>query len=107
MRDALLLSLLRMPMTWFSLVATWFICFDHSKQGYKRTPRYFTVSVCINLFLSRINLRLGSVFLEPEWKLINSVFVILRDDLIAVNHWDKFKRSRFIRFAKVSGELCD
>ena len=80
MRDALVLSLLRMPMTSFSLVATWFICFDHSKQASKRTPRYFTVSVCINLFPSRIILRLGSVFLELEWKIINSVLVTLRDN---------------------------
>ena len=25
------LNLLRMPMAWFSLVAKWSICFDHSK----------------------------------------------------------------------------
>ena len=71
------------------------------------TPRYFTVSVCISLFPSRIILRLGSVFLELEWKIINSVFAILRDNLLALSHWDKFLRSEFIRFAKVSSELCD
>ena len=60
--DALHISLLRKPMAWFSLVATWFVCFDHSKQSSKRTTTYFTVSVSINLFPSRINLRLGSVF---------------------------------------------
>ena len=85
LRDALFLSLLRMPMAWFSLVATWFICFDHSKRSSKRTPRYFTVSVCINLFPSRIILRLGSVFLELGWKIINSVFVTLRDNLSLVS----------------------
>ena len=59
LRDALFLSLLRMPMVWFSLVATWFICFDHIVSDHLRGhPRYFTVSVCINLFLSRIILRL-------------------------------------------------
>ena len=54
LRDALFLSLLRMPMAWVSLVEAWFICFDHSKLSSKKTPRYFTVSVCINIFPSRI-----------------------------------------------------
>ena len=94
-------------MAWFSLVTTWFICFDHSKQSPKRAPRYFTVSVCINLFPSRIILRLGSVFLELGWKTINSVFMTLRDNLLALSHWDKFLRPKFIRFAKVSSELRD
>ena len=86
-------------MAWFSLVATWCICFDHSKRSSNKTPRYFTMSVCINLFPSRIILRLGSVFLELEWKIINSVFVTVRDNLLALSHWEDqnpFSLKRFL-----------
>ena len=34
--DALPLRLLRMPVAWFSLFATWFICFDHSNSDHLR-----------------------------------------------------------------------
>ena len=92
-RDDLLLSLLRMPMAWFSLVATWFICFNHSNwSAKKRTPRYFIMSFCVNLFPSSLNLRPWSVFLELEWKIINFVFLTLSDNLLALSHWDKFLR---------------
>ena len=37
LRDALLLSLLRMLVAWFIVVATWFICFGHSKWSSKMT----------------------------------------------------------------------
>ena len=79
----------------------------HLEPWSKRTPMYFTVSGCINLFPSRMILRLGSVFLELEWKIMNSVFMTWRDNLLALSHWDKFLRSEFICFAKVSSELCD
>ena len=39
LRDALLLSLLRIPMTWFAFVSAWFIYFNHSKWSSKRTPK--------------------------------------------------------------------
>ena len=47
------------------------------------------------IFMSSI--MLWSVLFKLEWKIINSAFVILRDDLLALSNWDKILRSRFIR----------
>ena len=92
-------------MTWFSFVVTWFICFNHSKWSSKRTPRYFTVLVGVKCFPSSLNLRLWSIFFKLERKMINSVFVKLRDSLLAFRHWDRFPRSKFICLALFFSEL--
>ena len=59
----------------------------------------------VNLFPS--NLNEWPVLLELEWEIINSVFVTLRDNLLAFIYLDKVLRSRFIRFTKVSSERYD
>ena len=59
----------------------------------------------VNLFPS--NLNVWPVLLELEWEIINSVFVTLRDNLLAFIYLDKVLRSRFIRLTKVSSERYD
>ena len=102
--DVLFLSLLSIPVVWFSFVVTWFICFDYSKWSSKR---YFAVLVGVKCFPSSLNLRLWSIFFELEWKMISSVLVKLRDSLLAFSRWDRFLRSKFIRLATFFGELSD
>ena len=87
-------------MAWFSVVATWFVLIivsDHLRglQG---------ILLCqfVLIFSHLKYLRLGPVFFELEWKIINSVFVTLRDNMLALSHWEKCFRSRFICFANVS-----
>ena len=53
-----------MPMALFSLVATWFICFDHSKNDHLRGHQgILTVSsVCADLFPSSLFEAMTSLF---------------------------------------------
>ena len=68
-------------------------------------PRYFTVLGWVKRWNS-LNLRLWSIFFEFKWKLINSVLVTLRDNLLAFSHWDRL-RPKFTRLATFCSEEFD
>lgn len=75
-------------MAWFGLLHGLFVLTiaNDDLRGYQG------ILLCkfVILFPSSLNLRVQSVFLEFQGKIINSIFLTLRGNLIALNHQDEF-----------------
>ena len=89
----LCLILLRIPIAWFSLIFIWAIWLFHWRCLSNNTPSHFIDCDGLNLFPSRLSLRLWSNACSISVKDLNLVLEILRVSLFALRHCKRLFRS--------------